>query len=83
MFGKLPQENDLDHETSTYLIHQLKSTPRRVPAKIHTKIHKEIAWRNKGPNGQNEETRNLFSGLLLPDSMHTLVEAGHGSARSV
>jgi hypothetical protein len=27
VFGKLPGENDLDHESSTFLIQQLKSTP--------------------------------------------------------
>jgi hypothetical protein len=60
VFEKLPRGNDLDHKSSRLLIRWLKCTPRRVPAKIHTKIHKEIARRNKGPNGQNgrnEEAR--------------------------
>jgi hypothetical protein len=69
--------------TSTYLIHQLKSTPRRVPAKIHTRIHKEFAPKEQGTEWTKRRTSNLLSGLLLPDSAHTQVEASHGSARSV
>jgi hypothetical protein len=77
VFGNLPRENDLDHEISTYLIHQLKSTRRRVPAKIHITIHKNLYLTNREPNDENEKLSNWFFGLLLPHSN------AYGSTRSV
>jgi hypothetical protein len=37
------------------------------------KSTKKTTRRNKGPNERNEATRNLCSGLLLPDSTRTRV----------
>jgi hypothetical protein len=71
VFRKLPRKNDLDHKSSRLLIRWLKCTQRRVPAKIHTKIHKEIALRNKGPNGQNEETRKHEERTRKQETVYT------------